>query len=96
LLTFLLHQRDWSFTTHYTWLLTAPPAGIAVMLMMLEHATVFLFLFAWAGLVTVLNLPWFFRQIRRFRPFVPTTSQAREMLPDILAPTPMEATRTIP
>jgi hypothetical protein len=99
LLTFLLHQRGWSFTTHYTWLLTAPPAGMAVVgdsRMILEHATVFLFLFAWAALVTLLNAAWFFRQIYRFRPFVPTKSQVREMLPDILAPTPMEATRTIP
>jgi hypothetical protein len=99
LLTFLLHQRGWNFATHYTWLLTAPPAGMAVVgitHMVSDHGTVFLFVFFWAGLVTVLNIPWFFRQIRRFRPFVPTRSQAREMLPDILAPTPMEATRTIP
>ena len=100
LLTFLMHQRDWAFSTHFTWLLTAPAAGMAVVadwhLEPLARQVVFLFLFSWVGLVTILNGPWFFRQFRRFRPFVPTTSQAREMLPDILAPTPMEATRTTP
>jgi hypothetical protein len=99
LLTFLLLQRDYHFALHYTWLLTAPPAGMAVVAessMVTEHGTVLLFVFAWAGLVTLLNIPWFFKQIRAFRPFVTTKTQAREMLPDILAPTPMEATRTIP
>jgi hypothetical protein len=99
LATFLLNPRGWSFSTHYTWLLTIPPAGMVAVgnpFMIAEREVVLLFVSAWAVLVTVLNAPWFYRQIRRFRPFVPTSSQARELLPDILAPTPMEATRTIP
>jgi hypothetical protein len=99
LLTFLFLQRGFHFAIHYTWLLTAPPAGMAVVgdwRLATEHGTVFLFILMWAGLVTLLNIPWFFKQIRAFCPFVPSKTQAREMLPDILAPTPMEATRTIP
>jgi hypothetical protein len=78
LLGFMLHWRQWRFDSHYGWLLTNPAAAmIAASDINFEMREVFyLFVAAWAALVTVLNLRWFIRQVQDFKPFAgPTTDK---------------------
>jgi hypothetical protein len=66
----LWQQSRWHYQTHYYWLLTNP---VAAMMSVVDYRSdqreVFhLFVGGWAGLVAVLNVTWFFRQMRRFHP----------------------------
>jgi hypothetical protein len=71
LTSFLLFGREWRYETHFYWLLSTPFAAVAdVIGWRAEHFAVFLtFASAWAGLVTLLSLPWYGRQLRGFRPY---------------------------
>jgi hypothetical protein len=70
LASYLLFFREWRYETHYYWLLGNPFAAAV------EAGTTysekvgpfFLFAIIWAGLALVVSLPWFYRQVRSFRP----------------------------
>jgi hypothetical protein len=68
----LWYQNQWNFGTHYLWTLTNPiEAAYAVGERRIDVKEVFyLFVGIWSALVTILNVPWFFRQLRRFKPYV--------------------------
>jgi hypothetical protein len=98
LASFLLHYRDWAFSTHYRWLLTDPIAG---MLVVSDHdlgaeKVAIAFVLAWAALVTALNGRWFIRQMRRFRTYAVRTASGGESLSALLSATPTAATRAGP
>ena len=66
----LLFLGRWNYNEHFVWALGNP--GFAIYEFADRHideAAFLVFAGCWAGLVTVLNIPWFFRQIRAFRPF---------------------------
>jgi hypothetical protein len=71
LVTFLIHYREWSFATHYHWLLTSPDVGMRLVgdSAIGGEGIAFVFVSCWAGIVTLLNAPWFIRQLYRFRPY---------------------------
>ena len=96
--TFLVYQRDWEFWALHLWLLTDPAAGMTAIGWDpgAAGAVTTLFIGCWATLVTLLNTPWFFRQVRRFRPYASSVTPGGEMLRPILAATPMDATKTAP
>lgn len=73
ILSFMIHWRDWNFNTHYPWLLTNPvAAAVAIADRHFPHKDVFvIFAGIWAGVVGAVNLPWFFKQLRDFKPYVP-------------------------
>lgn len=84
LVGFMLYWREWRFDSHYGWLLTNPAAAMmAASDASFGPREVFLlFVSAWAGIVTVLNLRWFIRQVRGFKPFAgPTTDKEPPPLP---------------
>jgi hypothetical protein len=70
LATFLIHYRDWAFSTHYLQVLTNPGAGMRLVSEpeLRAEGVALAYVSCWAAIVTVLNGPWFIRQIRRFRP----------------------------
>jgi hypothetical protein len=83
LVSFLLFYREWWYKT---WLLSNPFAGVVHALMpsslmrsQRSHVLTFVtFAGAWAVVVTALNLPWFWRQLRGFRPYArPVPGMAR-------------------
>ena len=49
-----------------------------------------------AAIVTLLNGFWFIGQMRRFRPFIGSAGGPRDLPPNILSATPLEATKTCP
>lgn len=98
LLTLLVQYRAWSFWQIYPWLVTDPIAGmVAIGTDRNETGLVTLtFVGIWAVVITVLNVPWLVRQMRRFRPYAVSTSASGELLRPILSATPMDVTRTAP
>jgi ABC-type transport system involved in multi-copper enzyme maturation permease subunit len=98
LVVFLVHYRDWNFWTHYTWLLTNPWSGMLVVgdNRMGTSYVVMVFVLCWAAIVTGLNVPWFIKQMRRFRPYAGSAVQASAALPSLLSAAGLEATRTAP
>ncbi len=98
LLTLLVQYRAWSFWDVYPWLVTDPIAGMIVVARDRDDTGLITLIFVgiWAVVVTLLNLPWFVRQMRRFRPYASSTSGSSEVLRPILAATPMDVTRTAP
>jgi hypothetical protein len=85
----------WGSEAMYYWLVTNPiAAGIEVG----NHGR-YLWLFVgvagvWAGMVTLLNLPWFVGQMARFRPFVGGT--VVRVAPVLTAAEAMDVTKTAP
>ena len=72
LLAFMFLYRDWRFDQHYYYLLSNPiTAAYAIGERHYYHESWDFFRFAaiMAGVVTVLNLLWFVRQFRDFRPY---------------------------
>jgi hypothetical protein len=93
LATMLLHRGEGDFWSYYAWLLTCPGVGMAVVGGSIGASEVaWTFVAAWAVLVTLLNAPWFVKQMRRFRPYA--AGAVREPAPLILAVTPMDVTKT--
>lgn len=95
LVVFLLFQRI-EFAQHYVWMLTNPVAGLIGVGDYRFHAREFILAFvaAWAGLVTLLNVPWFARQFRTFRPFAGKSSAVPEVPPSARTVAPMDVTRS--
>jgi len=96
LVAFLFLYRDWSFERHYFVLLSNPfTAGYVAGEGPRYHDGWVFFLFGggMGALVTVLNLPWFFRQIRGFRPYRRLTL-APEPPPLNVSPSQMDVTKT--
>jgi hypothetical protein len=96
LVTFFF-RFNWSSEDHLDWLLTNPIVGLMLMgdgRFNRSHV-VEVFLMCWAAIITLLNVPWFFRQIRRFRPFAGST-QIPELPPNILSASSLDATKTLP
>ncbi len=98
LLTLLVQYRAWSFWDVYPWLVTDPIAGMIAVGKDREETGLIttIFLAAWAATVTLLNAPWFIRQMRRFRPHTAGALPSGELLRPILSATPMDVTRTAP
>jgi hypothetical protein len=75
LLGFLVHGGRWNLFTDYGWALSNPivgmmAAGEGFSRPHLRDAF-FLTVLIWAAVATLVNLPWFFGQMARFRPYVP-------------------------
>ncbi len=97
LISFLLFYQNWNYESHFGWLLTNPFVAIGdVSNFHHNHAEFFLtFAAVWAGLVTVLSIPWFVRQCRRFRPYASqSANQARGELPFAVTAAQGATTRT--
>jgi hypothetical protein len=84
------HQGRWRYDQHYYYLFANPFAALADFGGgpggMTHQGDFHLFVAAWAALVTALNLPWFIRQVRRFRPYLP-----REAMPPRVVQVPIAA-----
>jgi hypothetical protein len=79
--------------THYMWLLTNPEPAMEAVALDRSYASAFYdFIFIWAGVVTVLSVPWFAKQMRRFRPFTGSGISVKEV-PAVVLATSMETTR---
>jgi hypothetical protein len=69
LVAFLVLFDNWHYSTYYYWLLACPFSAVGDFDK--DHRLVyFIFVSAWAGIVTLGNVPWFWRQFRAFRPYV--------------------------
>src|SRR5262249_42163694 len=71
---FFLHFGTWNLFTHYGWVLVNPIVALLVIgdtRVGTEHIeTAFITAAAvWAALAFLLNVPWFARQLRAFRPY---------------------------
>jgi hypothetical protein len=88
----------WSYNEQYYWLLNNPIAGaIAAGNRFDPHRGLFFAVAGgWAGLATLLNLPWFVGQLRRFRPFSGSTLPIAVAAPVLLTTADMDATKTAP
>jgi hypothetical protein len=72
LISFLLFFNTWRYEEQYQWFLANPVAAILEVVgrSLGPHWQDYLiFAASWAGLVTLLNLPWFARQLLAFRPY---------------------------
>jgi hypothetical protein len=98
LLVFLIHYRDWSLSTHSSWLLTNPGVGMRLAgdPQLGGEWAVIAYLSCWAAVVTVLNGQWFIRQMRRFRPVAAGPGKGGEAVLAQLSAGSMETTRTLP
>jgi hypothetical protein len=96
-LSYTLHGQHWRYAEQYYWFLPNPiAAAIAVGENNIVQKQVFLlFVSIWAGLVTLANVPWFWKQVLRFRPFVSNPAVARAV-PVLAVAAPAESTRTAP
>jgi hypothetical protein len=98
LLAFLVHGGRWTFYTDYGWTLFNPIAGMIAagdgMSRPQMRDAFFLTVLIWAALATVLNLPWFLRQMARFRPYVPGSAPAPAPVPVTVHAGPDEVTRS--
>jgi hypothetical protein len=97
LMVFLFHQKDFRFQYHYYWLVTNPAAGLAgVGDYRFQIGNVFfVFTGIWAALITIVNVPWFVRQMRRFRPFTGDKPIVlRELSTPSVTAAPLDVTRT--
>jgi hypothetical protein len=94
LISFLILFRDWNLDDHYYALLGNPvTAAYAVGEQLPYRGRFFAFAAAMAALVTVLNIPWFVRQIRGFRPYRRTTA-APGPPPLVIAASQLDVTQT--
>jgi hypothetical protein len=99
LFLFLFRHGVGDIWTDYPWLLTNPVAGMWVIgEPRAEDAQVVLtFVFSWAAMVTLLNGPWFVRQMRRFRPYLGSAARTgKEALPSIRSTASLDTTKTLP
>jgi hypothetical protein len=96
-LILLIFVRDWSYGTHYGWLVTVPFVALAEAFTSGYRTPVFLaFAASWAGVVTLLNLPWYWRQIRGFRPYTSrSATPAGGELPLTVTAAQAAATKTV-
>jgi hypothetical protein len=91
LLAFLWFFRNWNYETYYYWLLTNPVTAV----LDTRHEWPYLcFVGCWAGLVTLLNLPWFARQVRAFRPYGSGPSAGGSWT--LAGPEALDATKSVP
>ncbi|MCI0684808.1 MAG: hypothetical protein L0Y71_22150 [Gemmataceae bacterium] len=80
LVSALIFMGGWNYHEHFVWVLGNP--GFAIYEFVdrkLDETAYVYFAGAWAALVTLLNVVWFFRQMRAFRPF--EASHAPTVLP---------------
>ena len=75
LLAFLVHGGRWHFTSDYGWTLFNPIAGMMAagegFIRPHVRDAFVLTVVSWAVVATVLNIPWFYRQMARFCRYVP-------------------------
>jgi hypothetical protein len=89
LLAFFLFFKDWNYVTYYQWLLTNPISAV----MDTSHRWSYLtFVGCWAAIVTLLNLPWFARQMRAFRPYHGGLSSASHAV--VFGPEALDVTKS--
>jgi hypothetical protein len=99
LIAFALFYREWDYGTHYVWFLGNPVAAMLEMAFSYRsrHAEVFAYFAAgWAALIVLVNLPWFFSQLRRFRPASGVAVAPSGVAPSALTSVPLDATQTAP
>jgi hypothetical protein len=88
--------RPWRFDDQYYWLVTNPIVAGSIVG---EHSRYRLLFWAvpgiWAGVVTLLNVSWFVRQMVGFRPFVGGTAPL-QVVPVLTAAEAMDVTKTAP
>ena len=72
LISFLIHMGGWNYNEHFHSLLGNPAAAgfeFAGARFSDRQYVILIFTGVWAIIVTALNLPWFVRQMARFRPY---------------------------
>jgi hypothetical protein len=99
LLSFLLLNPGAPYAAHVPWLL--PDPGVAMSEFSGPSANDYRFAFlgfacAWAGLITLLSVPWFVRQIRGFRPFAGGAARSQEPPTLTIPPEQLDVTKTEP
>jgi hypothetical protein len=100
LFSFFAFYREWRYDTHYIWLLGNPGAAMVEMAMGARSrvADVYVhFAAVWAAAITLLNVPWFFRQMRGFRP--PAENGGAPVgvaVPSAMTAVPLDSTQTAP
>jgi hypothetical protein len=99
LLSLLLFYGDWRYDAYY-WVWLGNP--LAAMLEVERGArsvyaeSFVYFAGGWLALATLLNLPWFFKQVRRFHPPSEAPGPARGVHPSAMTAVPLDATQTAP
>jgi hypothetical protein len=97
-LAFLVHGGRWSFFSDYGWMLFNPIAGMIAAGEGYSRPHVrdafFVTVLSWAAVATLLNLPWFFRQMARFRPYVAGRTPAPVPAPVTVNAAPADVTRS--
>ena len=99
LISFLIFYSSWRYESHFTSLLGNPGAAMIEIGMGPRgvHGDVFIFFAAgWAALVTLLCVPWYFTQLRRFRPPTTIATAPVSIAPSALTAAPHDSTRTAP
>jgi hypothetical protein len=92
---YMLYYTDWNYQVHYRWFVTDPFVAFVEAIDSRSRFWTF-FLMAsliWAAVAALLNLGWFWRQVRAFRPYVST---GRMQIVDgrLLEVTPAQAATT--
>ena len=79
-ISFFLSFRGWNYDNNYLWLLTNPFTAVHELSRFpprMWYVWPFvIFAGYWAGIVTLLNLRWFGRQVKKFRPYAGDGSPA--------------------
>jgi hypothetical protein len=99
LFSYFVFYREWRLETHYVWLLSNPGMAMAEMSMGARSRTADVFVhFAavWAAVITLLNLPWFFKQMRRFGPPGNGSVPIGVAVPSAMTAYPLDSTQTAP
>jgi hypothetical protein len=95
---FLLFFSEWRYDSHYRWLVTNPFVAVGeVSSASSSLASVFVIAVStWALVVAVINVPWFWRQVRAFRPYLSVAGVlGRDGRPLELTPTQAATTKTM-
>ncbi len=98
ILGFLVHGSRWNLFQDYGWTLFNPISGMIAVGEVVGRPQLrdafLLTVLIWAGVATLLNVPWFLRQMARFRPYVPTTAPAPAPAPVTVNAAPADVTRS--
>lgn len=82
LISVLIFMGSWDYREQYYWLFANPGAAMfecADMRSSLHREEFMVFAGIWACLVTLVNLPWFYRQVAGFRPYNASAATALPM-----------------
>ncbi len=97
---FLFLYGEWNYQLHFFWLLSNPVAAAGEMSdprLSFRESAYWLFAGVWAGAITLASVPWFMRQVLRFRPPTAPGIDRRPSAPAVPGmQTALDKTRTAP